>query len=305
MVGIGIKWKKLGLVIQPKKSLFWSKSHCMVPTPFHIKGGLYRIFFSGRDENNISHVGYATIDLDNPSKLVDYATNPILSPGCLGCFDDNGVTPSCILDLGNGELAMYYIGWNPGSTVRMHLFGGMAISSDGGDTFERWSQAPILERCLTDPYLNTAPWVVKVNKEYRIYYVSGNSWVNKDLPRYNIKMGYSKDGKNWIRGGHVCIDFKDNTESALARPYVIFEDNVWKMWFAHKGESYRLGYAESLDGIDWERQDEMAGISVSANGFDSEMVEYAAVVKHDGRHFMFYNGNNYGLDGIGLAIEEL
>jgi len=34
------------------------------------------------------------------------------------------------------------------------------------------------------------------------------------------------------------------------------------------------------------------------------MIEYAAVVKHNGRHFMFYNGNNYGYDGIGLAVEE-
>ena len=101
------------------------------------------------------------------------------------------------------------------------------------------------------------------------------------------------------------IDFKDNTESALARPYVIFEDNVWKMWFAHKGESYRLGYAESLDGINWERCDEMAGLSISDTGFDSEMVEYAAIVKYDGQHFMFYNGNNYGQEGIGLAVEKL
>jgi hypothetical protein len=32
------------------------------------------------------------------------------------------------------------------------------------------------------------------------------------------------------------------------------------------------------------------------------MVEYAAVVKHEGRYLMFYNGNNYGFDGIGLAV---
>ena len=34
------------------------------------------------------------------------------------------------------------------------------------------------------------------------------------------------------------------------------------------------------------------------------MIEYAAVVRHDGRDFMFYNGNNYGYDGIGLAVAE-
>ena len=76
------------------------------------------------------------------------------------------------------------------------------------------------------------------------------------------------------------------------------------MWFAHKGESYRLGYAESLDGIDWQRSDEFAGLDVSDSGFDCDMIEYVAVVVHEGRHFMFYNGNNYGFEGIGLAIEE-
>ena len=36
------------------------------------------------------------------------------------------MTPSCLIDLGQGEKALY-IGWNPGSTVRMHLFGGWPL----------------------------------------------------------------------------------------------------------------------------------------------------------------------------------
>jgi len=34
------------------------------------------------------------------------------------------------------------------------------------------------------------------------------------------------------------------------------------------------------------------------------MIEYASIVKHNDRYFMFYNGNNYGFDGIGLAVSE-
>ena len=185
----------------------------------------------------------------------------------------------------------------------MHLFGGLAISYDGGQTFNRWSRAPILERTPTDPYLNTAPWIVKAGNEFRMYYVSGTEWVNRDLPRYCIKMGRSLDGKNWNRDGHVCIDFKTPSENAIARPYVIFEDNVWKMWFSHKGEHYRLGYAESEDGVIWDRDDSIVDIGVDPTGFDSEMIEYAAIVMSDNRHFLFYNGNNYGYDGIGLAVE--
>ena len=276
----------------------------MVPTPYVLGGGLVKVFFSGRDAQNRSHIGHATVDLNRDGQVVDYASAAVLMPGALGCFDDNGVTPSCVVDLPDGELGLYYLGWNPGSTVRMHLFGGLAISMDQGKTFERWSRAPILERTRTDPYLNTAPWVVREGDGYRIFYVSGHEWLHKELPRYNIKTGHSKDGKHWVREGQVCIDFRDDTEHALARPYVVLEDGFWRMWFAYKSSDYRIGYAESKDGLNWERLDHLAGIDVSPSGFDSEMIEYAAVVKHDGRHFMFYNGNNYGFDGIGLAVSE-
>jgi hypothetical protein len=76
------------------------------------------------------------------------------------------------------------------------------------------------------------------------------------------------------------------------------------MWFAHKGDAYRLGYAESADGLTWRRDDVRAGLTVSDSGWDAEMVEYAAVIQHGGRELMFYNGNNYGYDGIGLAVSE-
>ena len=92
--------------------------------------------------------------------IVSYSKNPVLTPGSLGCFDDNGVTPSCVLPLDENLLALYYIGWNPGSTVR-DLYGGLALSKDNGLSFERYSKAPLLERSITDPYLNTAPWVSK------------------------------------------------------------------------------------------------------------------------------------------------
>src|SRR3546814_19574077 len=67
---------------------------------------------------------------------------------------------------------LYYIGWNPGSTVRMHLFGGLAVSTDGGRSFERASRAPVIERCAVNPYLNTAPFVLHEDGNWRMYYVT-------------------------------------------------------------------------------------------------------------------------------------
>ena len=300
-----MSWQKLGLIFKPNLNYWWSRSHAMIPTLMSLGGGVYRVYYSGRNDINQSHIGWFELDLCNPGKILNTSCEPVLTPGRLGCFDDNGVTPSCIIRLKDGRLALYYIGWNPGSTVRMHLFGGLALSNDNGLTFSRYSEAPILERNITDPFLNTAPMVVEHNNEYRMFYVSGVEWKHKDLPRYNIKVATSKDGLNWNRKGLIAIDFEGTNENALARPYVIVENGIWKMWFSFKGKNYRIAYAESTDGFNWKRIDGNKNLSVSKTGFDSDMVEYSAVTKYAGQYFMFYNGNNYGFDGIGLAKLEL
>ena len=74
------------------------------------------------------------------------------------------------------------------------------------------------------------------------------------------------------------------------------------MWYSHRGETYRIGYAESEDGLAWQRKDEEAGPDVSGAGWDSEMVEYPFVFDHEGERYMLYNGNGYGKTGVGLAV---
>src|SRR3546814_9435949 len=84
-----------------------------------------------------------------------------------------------------------------------------------------------------------------------MYYVAGVGWRHRDLPRYNIQYATSRDGLHWHRDGTVAIDFASDEENALARPFVLKEDGRYRMWFAHKGEAYRPGYAESDAGIRW------------------------------------------------------
>ena len=61
------------------------------------------------------------------------------------------------------------------------------------------------------------------------------------------------------------------------------------------------GYAESSDGITWQRQDSRAGLPVSSEGWDSEMIAYGIVFRHGEALQMLYNGNGYGRTGIGIA----
>ena len=298
-------WKKKGRILVPQTELWWQKSHIMIPTVDYIGDDLFRVFFSGRDEFNRSVIGASKIRVnDGVISVIEYEKEPILNCGNLGTFDDNGVTPSCIINDGKKKL-LYYIGWNSGSTTRMGLIAGLAISYDHGNTFSRNSRAPLLERTDREPYsILTAPFVIKEDHIWRMYYVSCEGWFNKDLPVYNIKYAESFDGINWVRQGHVCIDFKSEQETALARPCVIQEEGIYKMWFSYKDPSigYRIGYAESHDGKEWKRIDGDYGIGVSEEGWDSEMVEYSFVFLHKGVKYMLYNGNGYGNSGAGYAI---
>lgn len=299
-----MKWIKKGLIIKPQAGLDWMVTHAMIPFAESIGGDLYRVYFSGRDKLNRSLIGYVELNINKPEKILYITERPVLRLGKLGCFDDNGVTPSWIVNH-NGKKYLYYIGWNKGFTVRMGLVTGLAISSDNGKTFERFSEAPILERTKREPYsILTGPCVLVENNIWRMWYVSGVEWVHRDLPRYNIKYAESKDGIHWKREGIVCIDFKSKEEFALARPCVIKEDGIYKMWYSYKGKNYRIGYAESGDGIAWQRKDDEAMIDVSGSGWDSEMIEYAFVFTHKGTKYMFYNGNGYGKNGIGYAVME-
>ncbi len=298
-----MRWVKLGRIFEPRTNVWWMRSFAMVPTALWLREDLYRIFFSGRDEDNRSHIGFFDVDLKKPFEIFEVSKEPVLSPGELGCFDDSGVTPSWALRH-QDKIYLYYIGWNKRSSVRMGLITGLAVSHDDGKTFQRFSRAPILERTDKEPFsILTGACVMKDQNLWKMWYVSGIGWENADLPKYNIKYARSKDGIKWKREGLVCIDLLPH-EHALARPCVLKEDGIYKMWFSCKGKNYRMGYGESQDGLSWIRKDTLAGIDVSPSGWDAEMMEYTCIVNHKGKRYMFYNGNNYGAQGIGLAVSE-
>ncbi|MEQ8434714.1 MAG: hypothetical protein RIA71_10775 [Oceanicaulis sp.] len=296
------RWDKLGLVIKPDPALWWSRTHAMLPTPEHVEGSLWRIWQAGRNDKNQSHVGWALIDLERPDQVIERSTEPLLTPGPLGAFDDNGVLPSCLIKDG-AETLLYFIGFKPGGTTRMDLFGGLAARKGDAGPFERVNRAPILERCHVNPYINTAPWVVRDGSAWRMYYVAGAEWVHADLPRYNIQIATSADGRRWARDGRVAIDFEPG-ENALARPYVYHDGARWVMWFASKGKAYRAQTAYSEDGLTWTRDPAGPGLEPTPGGPDSDMLEYFIVLTHKGKRVVFYNGNDYGRAGVCAAVER-
>lgn len=297
------------MIFKADKQYSWLQTHAQLPVADVISDDLVRVYFAGRNANSHSSIGYVDLSVSEGFKVKHLSSEPVLAPGDIGCFDEHGVFPASIVNH-NGKKYLYYIGWNQGYKQPLFYASiGLAISEDGGRTFKKYSKAPVMSRSEYDPCLVTSPNIFIENGTWRMTYVSGVRWeeVNGQLKSYyHIKYAQSADGINWERDGTVCIDFRDEKESNIARSSVIRENGLYKMWFCYVygSDSYRMGYAESADCRHWQRKDQEAGITVSDSDFDSEMTCYPCVVEIAGKKHMFYNGNRFGAQGFGLAIEK-
>ena len=299
-------WDRRGLLFAPPAGLDWMKTHAALPTAEAVDGGFHRVYFSGRDGEGRARIGWAEVDLRRPQAPPRaLSTAPAIDLGPLGAFDDHGVTSSWVLDQG-GRKYQYYTGWSLGVTVPFYLAVGLALSDDGGATWRRHSAGPLLPADAADPYLTASPCVLVEGGVWRMWYVSATRWVMEEgRPKhyYNIRYAESADGLAWRRTGHVCIDYASADEHAIARPCVVKDGALYRMWYCHRGAAYRIGYAESRDGLAWERHDER-GLPPAAEGWDAEMTAYPFVLDAGGVRYMLYNGAGYGRSGVGLAVAD-
>jgi hypothetical protein len=295
-----VQWVRHGLVLPPPRIDGWGVSHAMVPFVRDGNDGL-ELWYSARDEEGRSHTGRAALDVHAAEARPAQAA--VLSPGALGAFDDSGAMGACLVRARDRE-HLYYIGWALGVTVPFATYIGLAVSEDGGRTFERVADGPVIGRTASDPFLATSPWVLIEDGRWRMWYASGARWEPTDAgPKHYYRIVYaeSADGVEWTPTGRICIDFADASEYALARPCVVQDGDRYRMWFSCRGDAYRIGYAESPDGLTWERDDRHAGLWPAGEEWESQSVEYGCVFDHDGTRWMLYNGNGYGETGIGLA----
>lgn len=284
-----------------------ANSHAAVPCALDMGEGKFRVYLSSRDVKSRSYASFVEVDTSGDSPLITRVSeSPVLFPGDLGTFDDSGVMPTWIMRNGE-EVWMYYIGWNLGQTVTFRNSLGLAISDDGGETFQRKYLGPILDRHMEEPHFVASASIMDLGSHYTMVYLSCTEWnLSADgTPsfRYHLKQTDSDNGINWDRPGKVAIDYKDEAEYAISRPTIIEIDGEYHMWFSCRGESYRIGYAKSADCYNWTRDDNSSGISPSQNKseWDGMEVAYPNVVRSDSKLLMFYNGNRYGLTGFGVG----
>ena len=299
-----MRWVKKGLIWGPDGSSRWAQRWALQPTPLLRADGTIRVFVGMRTREGVSRVGYVDVDAENPSRVLAVSAEPALDIGAPGAFDENGVVPCAVVER-EGKLYLYYAGYQLGQKVRFYVFGGLALSEDGGASFRRYSKTPITDRTDKELLFRVVHTMMLDNGRWRAWYGAGSEFTLKDgrqLPNYNIRHAEAKDGVTLSSDFTVCLD-TTGEEYRVGRPYVIKRDGIYRMFYCAgtAAQGYRLAYAESEDGLTWIRKDDEIGIDVSPSGWDSEMQAYPSVVTYRDRTFLFYNGNNYGEGGFGYA----
>ncbi len=299
-----MSWQKLGRVFVPDGTLWWARSYASFPTAEVRANGRIRVYFTALDEQQDGRVGFVDVDADDPRRIVSSSSEPVLDIGVLGEFDDCGANAFGIVTAGSRKY-LYYQGWQRTTKAPFLIFSGVAVSEDGQSPFRRIARVPALDRTAEEPYLRGAPYVLRDERQFRMWYVSGTGWTLHDgIVRYRlvVRVATSEDGLQWKGETSVCLE-PEGDEYALGRPCVVRDGNTYRMWYSIRSfaRPYQLGYAESTDGVSWTRRDDSVGMARSESGWDSEMICYAYVVNAGDRRYLFYNGNQHGSTGFGVA----
>ena len=304
-----MKWIKKGIIFEPRNN-YWFNSHSSIPTPIIINDKI-RIYYSARNKSGQSLPSFFETELEDPTKITYVHDQPIFDLGKPGTFDDNGVL-LCSIVKSNNSYYMFYAGFEICNQVRYRLLSGLAFSDDDGITFKRLSNVPILDRVNKEYLFRGGPFCLKDKNIFRLWYCSGESWIrikDKDYPKYEISYLETKDISNWKSKPVKQIQLSELDEHAFGRPYIIRNNNnSYEMYYSIRSikfAQYRLGYATSKDGYNWTRKDLELNLDVSRNGFDNEAIMYASPIKVNNKIFLFYNGNDFGADGIGLANRDI
>lgn len=301
------RFKRLGLVYCPEGSQSWARQAAMLPTPLMLDEHRLRVYFASTDEKNVGRLGYVELDVREPRNVLEVAREPVLDIGRPGTFDDNGVNPSFVVRVGE-RLRMYYIGYQLHRQVPYTLFTGVAESTDGGETFERRSEVPILDRCDGELFFRTAPCVLPDGSGWRMWYIAGSGWTDlggRTQPIYGLHTITSADGLHFVGPGQKLLEPQLPVEIGFGRPFIRAGTRGAEMFYStRRPTGYGLGYAQSPDCQVWTRRDAELHFEGVPEPWESEMMCYSAIVETRSATLMLYNGNGYGRTGFGVAVME-
>lgn len=313
-------WRKLGKVFSPKDAADrpWLKEFAQAPATLLMEDRV-RVYFScrppvGPDGQYISYSAFVDLDRANLFNVRYIADRPILELGGLGEFDEFGTYPVSMIRDGD-RVRAYYAGWTRCESVPFNVAIGCAVSHDDGKNFRKLGPGPVLSFTQYEPFVLSGPKIRRFNNLWYLFYIAGCKWKiieRRAEPVYKIRMATSHDGITWEKLNKDLVESRIEGDEAQASPDVFYSNGKYHMFFCYRYSSdyrnkergYRIGYASSDNLVDWVRDDAKAGIDVSPDGWDAEMISYPHVFELDGNIYLAYLGDQVGRYGFGLAVLE-
>lgn len=314
-------WQKIGLIYNPtldEKRPFWRWNFAQGQNVI-IFDDFVRVYFCSREKPNelgqtLSRVSFVDLDRRDLKQVINVSDMPILDLGDVGTFDEFGTYPFCPIRV-NDLIYGYYGGVTRCESVPFNAAIGFAISRDNGLTFSKIGKGPLLSYSYDEPFVVCSPKVRFYEGIYYMFYSAGQKWTKTEGRAeicYKLRMAKSSDGIHWEKMHKKILLDRLGDDESQACGDVIYKNGKYHMFFCYrrnmdfrnnKQNSYRIGYAQSYDLENWERDDTKAGINISdeAKAFDSTMVAYPNVFELDGEIYMLYLGNEVGKYGFGLA----
>jgi hypothetical protein len=301
-------WRKLGLVFNARDLVpEWAQDSALTPTPLLHADGHIRVYAGFRDRAGISRIGYVDVAAEDPRRVLRVSRRPALDIGRDGCFDDNGVILGDVVRVGS-QLFLFYVGFQLVAKAKFLALSGLAVSEDEGETFQRVSEAPFLGRAQGQTTIAAIHTAWHDDAGWRFWYAAGDGWehiAGKPYPRYEIRHLQRDSLLPSVEQGELCIA-PTPPEYRIGRPRVYSVASGYLMHFTKGtvGGDYTPGRALSDDGIHWQRDPSSFDICLSPKGWDSRHLCYPVMIDAGGKRYMFYSGNDMGIDGFGCAIME-
>jgi hypothetical protein len=313
-------WRKLGRVFVPQdvEGRPWLREFAQAPATLMFDD-VVRVYFSCRPPADsrgqyVSRSAFVDLDRRDLTRIVRVADQPVLSLGQLGDFDEYGTYPISVVRTA-GKVRAYFAGWTRCESVPFNVAIGVAESDDDGVTFTRIGRGPVISYTADEPFIMSGPKIRRFGELWYLFYIAGRRWKVVDgrpEPVYKIRAATSVDGLHWQKQHRDLIESRVEADEAQASPDVTFANGRYHMFFCFRHSEryrskefgYRIGYASSTDLVTWVRDDAKAGLDVSTDGWDAEMVSYPHVFDVDGQLYMAYLGDQVGRYGFGLARLE-
>ena len=174
-----MKWRKLGRIFNPTGYKLPGNCIGFAQSPQALTSeDFIRVYFSTREKDPtgkyLSHISF--VDFDKKfDRVLNISTKPVIDLGKPGCFDEHGIFPFHVFR-DQGRVLGYISGWSRRVSVSVETSIGLATSSDGGLTFQRIGDGPILSASLNEPFLVGDPFVRRYGDLYYMWYIYGTRW---------------------------------------------------------------------------------------------------------------------------------